>query len=138
MKKIILFFLFVFSLNAHAAEEEKWKFVIASDNQEIYVDVDSIATSGKYKRAWSIFNYSVIAKAPGTQFDFISDKSLFYFDCKKKVYGRAVQILYAEPNAGGKSFMTYSGKMKDIKFDPVAKGTIGENFFDFVCSYSGK
>lgn len=128
-----MFFLFMLSLNAHA---ENWKFVIASDNQEIYVDVDSIVESPKYRRAWSIFNYSVSARAPGTNFDFISDRSLFYFDCKKKRYGRASQILYSKLNAAGESYMTFSGKMSDVKFDKVDKDTIGENFFDFVCAYS--
>lgn len=134
MKKIALFVLFMLSLNAYA---ENWKFVIASDNQEIYVDVDSIVKSGKYKRAWSIFNYSVSARAPGTKFDFISDRSLFFFDCAKKRYGRASQILYSKPNAAGESFMTFSGKMSDVKFEKVATETIGENFFNFVCTHSG-
>jgi hypothetical protein len=128
-----MFFLFMLSLNACA---EDWKFVIASDNQEIYVDIDSIVNSGKYRRAWSIFNYSVSAKAPGTKFDFISDHSLFYFDCKRRRYGRASQILYSKPNAAGESYITFSGKMSDVKFDKVEKETIGENFFDFVCAYS--
>ncbi len=133
MKKIVVFFLFMFSLNAYA---ENWKFVVDSDNQEIYVDVDSIVQSPKYRRAWSIFNYSVSARAPGTKFDFISDRSLFFFDCKKRRYGRASQILYSKPNAAGESLMTFSGKMSDVKFEKVEKETIGENFFDFVCSYS--
>ncbi|WAW10712.1 hypothetical protein NB640_03395 [Oxalobacter vibrioformis] len=133
MKKVALFFLFMLSLNAYA---ENWKYVIASDNQEIYVDVDSIATVGKYRRAWSIFNYSVSARAPGTKFDFISDRSLFFFDCKKRRYGRATQILYSKPNGAGESDMTFSGKISDIKFEKVEKETIGENFFDFVCTHS--
>jgi len=133
MKKIALFFLFMLSLNACA---EDWKFVIASDNQEIYVDTDSIANAGKYRRVWSIFNYSVSARAPGTKFDFISDRSLFFFDCAKKRYGRASQILYSKPNAAGESFTTFSGRMRDVKFEKVATETIGENFFNFVCSYS--
>jgi|GEM_PF-2770622 len=133
MKKILVLFLFMFSLNAYA---ENWKFVIASDNQEIYVDVDSIANADKYRRAWSIFNYSVPAKAPGTNFSFISDRSLFFFDCKKKRMGRASQLLYSKPNGAGEFLMTFSGRMKDVKFENVEKETIGENFFDFVCAHS--
>ncbi|MCL1886993.1 MAG: hypothetical protein FWG01_03550 [Betaproteobacteria bacterium] len=135
MKKIIIFLLFMLCVNAHA---ENWKFVIASDNQEIYVDVDSIADVGNYRRAWTIFNYSVSARAPGTKFDFISDRSLFFFDCKKKNVGRATQILYAEPNGTGQFFTTFSGRIQDIKFEKVVPETIGENFFDFVCTYSNR
>lgn len=133
MKKtlILLFFAFFF-LNAHA--EENWQFVIASDNEEIYVDTETIGKVGKYKRAWSIFNYSVPARAPGTKFNFISDRSLFFFDCKKKRFGRATQILYSQPKGEGESLMTFSGKMDDIRFQKVVPDTIGENFFNFVCT----
>jgi len=132
MKKIIVIFFLLFSVGAYA---EDWKFVIASDNEEISVDVDSIGTVGKYKRAWSIFNYSVSAKAPGTKFNFISDRSLFFFDCKRKKLGRATQVLYSGPNATGESYTTFSGKINDIKFQKIIPETIGENFFNFVCSY---
>lgn len=134
MKKTALLLLFtLFSLSAYA---ENWQFVIASDNEEIYVDTDTIGTVGKYKRAWSLFNYSVSARAPGTKFDFISDRSLFFFDCKKKRFGRAAQILYSQPKGEGESLMTFSGKMKDIRFQKVIPDTIGENFFNFVCTAS--
>lgn len=134
MKKIILLFFLTFCVNAYASN---WQFVTASDNQEIYVDLDSIATVGKYKRAWSIFNYSVSAQAPGTHFDFISDRSLFFFDCAKKRYGRTTQILYSKPNGTGESLLTYSGTISEIKFEKAVPDTIGEIFFDYVCTYSG-
>ncbi len=132
MKKLFVIFLLLFSASTYA---EEWKFVVASDNEEISVDVDSIGTVGKYKRAWSLFNYSVSARAPGTKFDFISDRSLFFFDCKRKRLGRANQVLYSGPNATGESYTTFSGKISDIKFQKVVPETIGENFFNFVCSY---
>lgn len=132
MKKLAAILLFTFSISAYA---ENLHFVIASDNEEVYVDLDSIGKVGKYKRAWSIFNYSVSAKAPKINFEFISDRSLFFFDCKKKRVGRATQILYSGPNGTGQSYTTFSGKISDIKFQKIVDGTIGENFFDFVCTY---
>lgn len=134
MKKIVLFFFFMICMNAHA---ENWHFVVASDNQEIYVDLDSIMNARRYKRAWTTFNYSVSARAPGTKFDFISDRSLFFFDCQKKKLGRATQILYSQPNATGEQLITFSGRMRDIVFEKVEPNTVGEVFFDFVCAHSG-
>ena len=155
MKKTVTLLLFaLFSLSAQA---ENWQFVIASDNEEIYVDTDTIGTvdknkrteigfnqilswltgngsADKYKRAESMFNYSVSARAPGTKFDYISDCSLFFFDCKRKRFGRAAQTLYSQPQCKGESLMTFSGTMQDIRFQKVAPDTIGENFFNFVCS----
>ncbi|MCM1511954.1 MAG: hypothetical protein NC112_02395 [Oxalobacter formigenes] len=137
MKKTAALLLFAFfSLNACA--EENWQFVIASDNEEIYVDTNSIGKVGKYKTAESIFNYSVPARAPGTKFSFISDRSLFFFDCQKKRFGRATQILYSRPKGEGESLMTFSGKIEDIRFQKVVPETIGENFFNFVCTVPGK
>ena len=135
MKKIVMFFLVMLCMNAHA---ENWKFVIASENMEIHVDTDSVVNTGKFIRVWSVFNYSVSAKAPGTNFSFISDKSLFFFDCRKKKIGRAAQILYSQPYGKGEELVRFSGKMGDVKFESVTPDTIEENFFNFVCTQSGR
>ena len=131
MKKIVAVFLLLFCVNAWA---ENWEFVIRSETQEIFVDTDSIRKSGETVRAWSIFNYDVAARAPGTKFDFISERSLFFFDCRRKKMGRAVQVLYSRPNASGDELTTFSGRMSDVRYDDVIPDTIGENFFNFVCS----
>lgn len=133
MKKTAMLLLFAFlSLQAHA--EENWQHVTESENEEIRVDVNSIRKVGKYKSAESIINYSVPAKAPGTKFEFISDRSIFFFDCKKKRFGRATQILYSQPDGEGQSLMTFSCKMDDIKFEKVFPETVSEILFNFVCA----
>ena len=131
MKKIAAVLLLLFCVNAHA---ENWTFVIASESQEIYVDTSSILKSGQTVRAWSIFNYDIAMPVPGTKFDFISDRSLFFFDCKRKKMGRAVQVLYSNLNATGDELTTFSGRMSDVEYEDVIPETIGENFFNFVCA----
>ena len=133
MRRAAFVFLLLFGLHVHA-HAENWTFVIASENQRIYVDTDSIRKAGQQVRAWSIFNYSTSARVPGTTFDFVSDRSLFFFDCNKKKYGRAVQMLFTEPDAKGEQLTSFSGRMRDIVYEDVVPETIGDNFFSFVCS----
>ncbi|MDR1310780.1 MAG: hypothetical protein LBK01_02735 [Burkholderiaceae bacterium] len=137
MKKYLLLLSFLAPLCAYAAEENL-RFVVEDDNRKIFVDISSIQRVGQYVRAWSIFDYSTSAQVPNRSFTFISDKSLFFYDCRKKRLGRATQVLYSQPGGKGESLTTYSGKMQDIQFSNVTSGTVGENLFDFVCTYDMK
>ncbi|MDR0934672.1 MAG: hypothetical protein LBM56_06275 [Burkholderiaceae bacterium] len=133
MRKMALVFLCAlgFGMNAYAAN---YKMVTESDNAKYFVDVDTVEQAGRLTKAWVTINYDTSARAPGTKFDFISDQSLFYFDCKRKRFGRTTQYLWSQPNAAGKSITTYSGKIQDIRFEPAETGTIGELLLQFVCT----
>lgn len=127
MKRLLPAVLLLTALNAQA------DFVKYHEDDEMvsYLDPTSITRDGREMRMWTIDDYRQ------TQTDipnkpYRSVKSLWTFDCAKRVSDVITAQYYMEGMAQGESID--SGAAVERQWDRVTPGTVGELAFKVACA----
>ena len=129
MKRIVLSLFFLVCVNAYA--NPFLNVVTESDDIVILVDAKSVIKVGDYVRAWVIFNFSKPETNHG--FKYISENTLYFFDCDGKEMGKATRMLFAGKNATGESVTTFSIPVQDIELGRVEPNSMGDILLKNVC-----
>jgi hypothetical protein len=127
MKRLLPAILLLTALNAQA------DFVKYHEDDEMvsYLDTTSITRAGREVRMWTIDDYKQ------TQTDipnkpYRSVKSLWTFDCAKRISDVMTAQYYIEAMAQGESID--SGAAVERQWDKITPGTIGELAFKAACA----
>ena len=128
MKKLVV--LAVAGLMSVTASAENWVLVSQNSDATMYVDIDSIANSGKYK---TVFIRNIYAKPkfvrPSVTVN--QDMALLKIDCKSNPKRR--QII-SETAYNGATPVVSSGHKKNPEWNAVYPGTFGASLVSLVCS----
>lgn len=127
MKRWIPAILLLAVLNAHA------DFLKYHEDDEMvsYMDATSVTRSGREARMWTIDDY----RKPQLDFEgrkpFLSVKSLWIFDCEKRMSDVLMAFYHAETMARGEE--VHSGALDKRQWDTVTPGSVGELAFQVAC-----
>lgn len=132
MKKTIIAVVAALPMLACAAN---WQLVsVSSNDNKFYIDGDSIAASGQYKKAWILQSYAKPQdddSYPKKQY--LSSKVLQYFDCKGRTTGPIMIAKYAGLDGSGESIGTASIKFSPDILQEVIPDTSGESILKAAC-----
>jgi hypothetical protein len=127
MKRLLPAILLLTALNAQA------DFIKYHEDDEMvsYLDTTTITRAGREVRMWTIDDYKQ------TQMDipnkpYRSVKSLWTFDCAKRISDVMTAQYYMEAMAQGESID--SGAAVERQWDKITPGTIGELAFKAACA----
>lgn len=127
MKRWVPAILLLVALNAHA------EFVKYHEDDELvsYMDAASATRSGREARMWTIDDY----RKPQHDFEgrkpFLSVKSLWIFDCEKRMSDVLMAFYHALAMAQGEE--VHSGALGQRQWDKVTPGSVGELAFQAAC-----
>lgn len=131
MKKIAILLWFV----AGFAEASNWQLVGVGSTASVYVDADSMATSGKYKKAWIKYSFAAVQEStPFTNFKkWQSSTDLIYFDCAERTSGTLQSTYYSDVMSSGEVVSSTILKLSQVLFNESAPDTLGDALISYVC-----
>lgn len=136
MKKTIQFAIISLSLLGNFAVASNWVYVTDASKSNIYVDLDSIAPSGKYWKAWIKTEYEANQLTDTyPKKTYRSTKYLQIYDCVSKVAMIARWLAYDEDGSVAES---WAEDINPKLFVERVPDTVGENISSYVCKESAK
>lgn len=131
MRAFLTCALFVAPLAGYASD---WQSVASRDTSFFYMDFDSLANIGAYKKAWIKADfYKAQETGAYPKKEYHSTKSLYYFDCGAKRLGSIQFIAYEKLGGAGDIIMSSSEKFDSAKLDDAVPDTMGEKFLTVAC-----
>lgn len=127
--------LCVLGLVTSTAIASDWQIVVSGEKMQAFIDKNSLARAGKYKKAW--LTYSFDGDQPGNAGSgfksYRSSKALEYFDCEERT-SASIQTAYYSAAFGTGDFLGSSVvKPQSAVFSEVIPDTVGETLLDYVC-----
>lgn len=106
----------------------------SSDGSMTSLDIASIGGYQGLLKAWTKRTFPLPQKTIGKSNSYSTMKVLSYFDCSRKSFGIAQQVLYSDPadTQTSKSSLRPLGK---IKFQNIVPNSVGEAVLTMVCSF---
>lgn len=130
-KTIVAIAISLVAINALGSE---WQYVGGNDSQSSSMDFSSIASVGRYRKAWVQTTYSspqVLNQYTGKAYS--SDRVLYYFDCAAKTLGSIQRVRYEKGDAQGGVVGSTSVKFNPASLDDVVPDSVGETFLALAC-----
>lgn len=120
--------------NYYLVEKEGWESVSTTSQENatstVWVQTKSIATSGKYVKAWSVSDFSnpqTIANSPNKSYT--RSLQLTYFNCAERKLAGAQITYYFEKNFVASSSFDEAKRV----FEEVVPETVGEAMLERAC-----
>ena len=112
---------------------ENWVFLGKSGTAAIFIDPSTSVDTGKYRKAWFLFNQ--IGANPGTptRAQYGSETEMDYFSCGARTMFTAQTIKYALGDSKGEVIDSRTWKVMDDAFADVAPNTAGAQMLAAVC-----
>jgi hypothetical protein len=111
-----------------------WVLVEMSADKDFHsIDQESIASSGKYKKAWFRTDYGSMQTLKYQPKNYLSSKSLWYFNCQERTMAATQQLFYSGQAGNGELVDSYTYPIQSMQFSEVAPDTIGESMLNAVC-----
>lgn len=115
-----------------------WVQIGDGDSTDAYVDVQSVASKGIYKKAWFTINQGSPQKTNYGDKAFLSAKQLVYFNCSERTIELVQTVSYSDPNGGGDVVSSQNQTFQPLRLIDVVPGTLGELMLNFVCKQNAK
>lgn len=131
MKKFVILLCFV----AGTSNASNWEIVGVGATASVYVDAESMATSGKYKKAWVKYSFSTDQEStPFTNFKkWRSSTDLVYFNCEERTSGTIQATYYDGAMSTGEVVSSTNLKLHQVLFNESAPDTLGDAVISYVC-----
>lgn len=130
--KLTILFIALLSSTANAAD---WRPLADSNDAKTFIDVQSIATSGKLRKAW--FQHVELVDREGNQHTqykkYAWTKALSYFSCEERTSATVQMLYYGGKVSEGNYLGGWSQKISEVALNDVAPDTIGEAMLNFAC-----
>jgi hypothetical protein len=123
---------FFFASSVFAASASNWTLVSKPvDEERFFVDRQSLALDGKWRKAWVLFNHAegIPKEAPVIK----SMKAQWWFDCANRAIQEVQVISYDEELGAGTPATTKNLRFSPDRFEDVVPDSVGEALLDFVC-----
>ncbi|WP_265256831.1 surface-adhesin E family protein [Verminephrobacter aporrectodeae] len=124
----------ILSCTASVATAANWKLVSSWDKGMIYVDTVSIAKSPLGRKAWFWTELYSPQKGDHGKY-FSSEVTLYHYDCQGRSSSIAKMVFYSGATQSGDIVYSWSKKSTKDGLEDIIPGTVGEELFDFVCSF---
>jgi hypothetical protein len=121
-------------VDASGIAEGKWRAVYADANVGVYVHQSSLARTGKYKKAWVMWNYAAGQKTvdhPVSAYQ--SAKWLEYFSCEERASANVQAIYYSGFAGTGDSVRSYKYTVGPTSFSEVVPDSVGDTVLNYIC-----
>ena len=133
MIKILGAILTGWLLSAMAYGEE-WEFLGSQKGIDVYIDKTSIAHNKHYLKAWFRWDYqgkNTLPTYPHTEF--MSAKSLEYFDCEDETRANVQLIFYSGQSGSGEPVSSFISSPTKAQFAKVLPESLEEASLDYAC-----
>jgi hypothetical protein len=127
MKKLILIFLLLFSVNGYCG----WFKVGESDSTSLFIEDSKITKKDKFIRIWSLYSLNVPQKLPNGEF-YHSYVLLKEIDCVEDKSRDLSTTLYQDMMGKGKVIYTYD-EISNWSFS--RPGTLVDSLVQFSCGF---
>lgn len=109
----------------------KWELASFNSNAVFTIDASSVAPIDNFIKVWVNTSYKKEQKLELLKKTYVSDKSLWYLDCKGK---RVAIVSSTSYNATGEVQNSYTVRFLASMLDDIAPETVGEDILNFVCT----
>lgn len=136
MKKITCFAIAICALLHNYATASNWAYVTDGAKSYVAVDLDSLAPSGKYWKAWVKTEYEkdqLTDSYPKKTYK--TAKYLQYFDCASKVSAITRWLAYDDEGNVAESSVA---ELNPKSFNERIPDTVGESVGIYVCKQTAK
>ena len=126
--------LLLYSSNVIGAN---WAYVVSADTLKVWVDTDSLRSSGTRVKAWAKWVYSqpVLIAASDPKLYFRSMMSLSIYQCDDRT-GAEIQVLTYSDADATESIRTRTYPDIPSRYQDVVPESVGEKVHLFVCKAS--
>ena len=121
-------------LATESAYASTWVKAVDSRTSIIFVDTDSINSTGDIVAAWYLRDFNSPMAAEKSSLTYRSAKVLIYYNCSGREIAAAQWITYENKNGSGK--VVSNERVNSLVYGEVPPGEAGEAIFDFVCKYA--
>ena len=116
------------------ANASDWQVVASQGSSFFYMDFDSVASVGAYKKAWVKGEYyKALETSNYPKKEYHSSKTLYYFDCGSKMLGSTQFIAYEKMGGLGDVVASSSIKFDSKGMEEIIPDTMGEKFLTIAC-----
>lgn len=133
MKIIIIAALLASGSCAHASD---WVQVSNTDTLQVYLDRQSVAKSGKLRKAWISYTYKESPSPTVSGKNYKSTKSLELFSCAERTNATYQTVFYADDFGLGSVVNIWQIQPKIAVFSEVVPDSVGETMINTVCRIS--
>lgn len=125
-------------LLAGPASASDWQIaaLLDKDSGHVEIDVSSISTKGKLRKAWFKWTHSTPQKIPPSSRtdayiqNYTTSKDLNYFNCSERT-SSAIQTIYYDNKGTVVGSSSINASL--AQYDEVAPDTVGETMLETVC-----
>lgn len=123
-------------LFSNLAFAEKWELLGTENGIDVYIDKASINPKGNYLEAWFRWDYQAKGNLPTYPHrQFLSAKSLEYFDCEAGSRANAQLVFYSGQSGSGEPVSSFMQSPTKEEFTPVVPESISDASLEYVCDH---
>lgn len=133
MKKLVIVYL-LFGSSQYAIASD-WAYFGGSRGTSHRIDLSSLGSVGKYRKAWIETNYGEQPQTSSKILRFYkSERSLYFFDCRAKLISSVQTIRYADLKGLGDVIESSSVKFSPGNLVDVVPDSVGEQSLVLACA----